>query len=171
MNGTLAMDHFSPQPQRQRGVGLVEVLVAVLVLAVGMLGVAAMQAMALRNNQSAVGRSAAITQTYAILDVLRIDSARSTLGQYDIPAFACGVPDGGTFIQNELRNWVINTKKALGQYKRDLDFSDPTDPDADNTTCVRLVCNTIQCTVQIRWDDARGTAGSNTQTVTTVSRL
>lgn len=158
MNGTLAMDHFAPQPQRQRGVGLVEVLVAVLVLAVGMLGVAAMQAMALRNNQSAVGHSAAVTQTYAILDAMRVDRDRASIGQYDIPQFDCGTPDGGTFIKNELRNWVIQTKTALGQ-------------PGDNTTCVRLVCGTNQCTVQIRWDDTRGSGGSSTQTVTTVSRL
>lgn len=149
---------LSRNPQKpQRGVGLVEVLVAVLVLAVGMLGVAAMQAMSLRNNQSALQRSAAITQSYAILDALRADRDNAVINRYDITNPDCGVREGGTFIENELRNWMVQTKTALGQ------------PD-DKTTCVSLVCGSNQCTVNISWNDSRGSAGG-TQTVTTVSQL
>lgn len=159
-----AMSKRSFSKQHQRGVGLVEVLVAVLVLAVGMLGVAVMQLMALRNNQSAVQRSAAVTQTYAILDALRADRDRAGIGQYDIPNLDCGIPDAGTFIQDELRNWVVQTKTQLGQ------------PD-DQSTCVQLVCTTTQCLVEIQWDDSRasgGNAGSGKdgkQAVRTVSQL
>ena len=47
----------------QAGAGLIEVLVAVLVMGVGLLGIAAMQATALRNHQSALERTQATIQT------------------------------------------------------------------------------------------------------------
>lgn len=138
----------------QRGVGLIEVMIAVLVLAVGMLGVAAMQAMALRNNQSAVERTAAVMQTYAILDALRVDRDRAEAGQYNITAWACDTPDAGSFVNNELGNWITWTQETVH-------------PEA----CVQLVCGTNQCSVQIRWDDTRGTGGGAQNNVITVSQL
>ena len=53
---------------QQVGVTLIEVLVAVLVMAIGLLGIAALQATALRNSQSSLERSQAVVHTYAILD-------------------------------------------------------------------------------------------------------
>ena len=50
---------------------LLAALVAVLVMGVGLLGIAAMQATALRNNQSALERTQATIQTYSILDAMR----------------------------------------------------------------------------------------------------
>ncbi|MFL8092610.1 prepilin-type N-terminal cleavage/methylation domain-containing protein, partial [Xanthomonas vasicola] len=42
------------------GIGLIEVLISVVILGVGMLGIAAMQATALRNSQSSLERSQAV---------------------------------------------------------------------------------------------------------------
>ena len=77
---------------RQRGVGLVEVLVAVTVLAIGMLGIAAMQATALRNRQSAVERSEAVVHSYAILERMRANHAVASNGGYDLAAMTCNPP-------------------------------------------------------------------------------
>jgi type IV pilus assembly protein PilV len=53
------------------GFTLVEVLVAVLVLAVGLLGLAGLQATSLKNNQSAYNRSQATQLAYDIADRMR----------------------------------------------------------------------------------------------------
>jgi len=60
-----------------RGVSLLEVLIAVLILAIGLLGVAALQASALRNSQSSLERSQAVIYTYTILDSMRSNTANA----------------------------------------------------------------------------------------------
>jgi len=55
----------------QRGFSMVELLVAVLVLSIGLLGMAALMATSLRNNQSANFRSQAINLAYDYVDMVR----------------------------------------------------------------------------------------------------
>ena len=62
---------------RPRGVGLVEVLVAVLILAVGLLGITLVQTRSLGNSNSAMGRSMAVVATYSILEAMRVDRANA----------------------------------------------------------------------------------------------
>ena len=57
----------------QSGVGLIEVLVAVLVLSIGFLGIAALQAMSLSTNNSDMARSMATIASYSIMDAMRAD--------------------------------------------------------------------------------------------------
>jgi type IV pilus assembly protein PilV len=60
------------KPRRtQQGFTLIEVLVALLILAIGLLGLAGMQASALRNNMSAYMRSQATFHVYEIIDRMR----------------------------------------------------------------------------------------------------
>src|SRR3546814_19309439 len=70
---------------RQRGVGMIEVLVSVLVLSVGLLGIALVQTRALANNTSSMGRSLATVATYTILDAIRAD--RANLAAYSDISF------------------------------------------------------------------------------------
>ena len=53
------------------GFTLIEVLIAMLVLAVGLLGLAGLQATSLKNNQSAYNRSRATQLTYDLADRMR----------------------------------------------------------------------------------------------------
>lgn len=59
------------------GFTLIEVLIAVVILAVGMLGLAGLQATGLRNNQSAYYRSQAAQLAYDIADRMRANSSTS----------------------------------------------------------------------------------------------
>jgi type IV pilus assembly protein PilV len=95
-----------------RGAGLIEVLVAVLVMAIGLLGVAAMQASALRNSQSALERSQAVVQTYTILDAMRANRPAALAGAYSI-GMTCGVPAAGTLAQTDLSQWIAGLKSTL----------------------------------------------------------
>src|SRR3546814_14691706 len=58
-------------PTAMRGTTRIEVLIAVLVLGIGMLGIASLQATSLRNSQSSLERSQAVIATYAIIDAMR----------------------------------------------------------------------------------------------------
>ncbi len=139
------------------GVGLIEVLIAVVILAFGMLGVAALQAASLRNGQSALERSQATVETYAILDAMRANRASALIGLYDLTPMTCAAPDldPANLVANDQHNWITSLKQRLG--------------DAD-TTCGRIVCGPASCTVWVTWDDSRGTGGG-TQTVMTKTRL
>jgi type IV pilus assembly protein PilV len=66
-----------------RGFTLVEVLVALLVLAIGLLGLAALQTTGVRFNQESYLRSQAILIAYDIVDRIRANATGKTAGNYD----------------------------------------------------------------------------------------
>jgi type IV pilus assembly protein PilV len=136
--------------QRQRGVGLVEVLIAVLVLSIGLLGLAGLQLRTIRNNESALERGVAVTETHAIADALRADRNNAQSGLFNI-TLAAAAPTGTTFRDTVVRNWRANLISALG---------------AGATG--RIFCNGADCTITIQWDDSRaGGATATTQQLTT----
>ncbi len=87
MQGTTAMtqSRFQQCPARRksRGVTLVEVLVAVLVLSIGLIGLAALQANALQSNQGSYMRSQATNLAYDIADRMRTNRQAALSGDYD----------------------------------------------------------------------------------------
>jgi type IV pilus assembly protein PilV len=68
---------------RASGFTLLEVLIALLVLSVGLLGLAALQATGLRYNHSAYLRTQATWQAYDMADRMRANMAGVTSGEYD----------------------------------------------------------------------------------------
>jgi type IV pilus assembly protein PilV len=136
-----------------RGVGLIEVLVAVLVLAIGLLGVAAMQATALRNSQSSLERSQGVMHVYTILDSMRANPSAARTGAYNM-GMTCAVPAAGNLVANDKRAWIDMLQQNLGA-----------------TACGQVACVATLCTISVRWDDSRGTSGSATQTFSTTTRI
>ncbi|RRN80617.1 MULTISPECIES: type IV pilus modification protein PilV [Pseudoxanthomonas] len=171
-----------PRWRRQAGVSLLEVMISVLILGIGLLGIAAMQATALRNGQSSLERTQAVMQTYAILDVLRANRTNAIAGYYNTSGMQCtpanpdaSLPAGQQSAQGELNVWLVALKTSMGQA-------------GDTTTCANVACagNAVgggTCTVTIQWDDSRGSTanasgqasetgeGSSTRQVVTVSAL
>ncbi len=144
----------------QRGAGLIEVLIAVLIMGVGLLGVAAMQATALRNSQGALERSQAVVQSYSILDAMRANRDAVAAGGYNTAGIACVAPAAGSLAQTDVRLWITSLKATLG---------------GGNSTCGGINCNGTDCTVTVQWDDSRSSdgaaAGSATSQITTRARL
>lgn len=136
------------------GMSMIEVLVAILILVFGLFGVAAMQATALRNSQSAMDHSQAVIQSYAMLDRMRANVAQARIGNYNLLTMTCALPDAGTLPQNERREWIQMLKSNVS-----------------STACGQVVCNDQTCVITVRWDDSRGTSGSAAREVKTVSRL
>ena len=76
--------------RRQRGVSIVEALVALVVLSVGMLGIAGLYLESLRSNRTAASRTVAVQLVNDMAD--RIRSNRSGLAEY---ALVAGTPPTG----------------------------------------------------------------------------
>lgn len=127
---------------RQRGFSMIEVMVAILVLAVGMLGIAALQAVSLRNSQSSFERTQAVMESYSILDAMRARGGGAT-GAYNAPDVLCEAPEAGVSgAQDDLRDWILSLKENINQ-----------------SACGRVNCVGFECLVEVQWNDARGIAG------------
>ncbi len=106
--------------RRQTGVSLVEVLVSTLILAIGLVGVAGMQALALHNNQEAQMRSHASALAYDLADRMRNNVAAANAGLYD-PTTAsaqstCYTPSGcamGDMARDDMQKWISNVAATL----------------------------------------------------------
>lgn len=72
-----------PRPGAQGGFTLLEILVAIVVLSIGLLGLAGLQVVSLNNNQTAYYRSIATQQAYDMADRMRANIAGIAAGNYD----------------------------------------------------------------------------------------
>ncbi|MFT3669123.1 MAG: type IV pilus modification protein PilV [Pseudoxanthomonas sp.] len=135
------MKRMSPfgSPGRQRGVSLIEVMVAVLVLAIGVLGIAALQALTLKNTMGSASRTQASIQVYSMMDIIRAD--RANLGGYNTNVYTEGDDSGAP---GTLMGWLDGLKTTVA-------------PDAAG----RVICNadTMTCSVGVRWTDRNGSGG------------
>jgi len=142
-------------PRAQSGMSMIEVLVAVVVLAFGLLGISAMQMTSLRSSQSSLERSQAIAQSYAMFDAMRANRQAALIGRYDIP-MSCDAPDPGNLVANDLAHWITSMQQpqVLGP-----------------SACGSITCNSTSCTITVRWDDSRRNGGSSAQSVVTKTVL
>lgn len=69
--------------QSQRGFTLLEILVAIVVLSIGLLGLAGLQVVSLNSNQTAYYRGVATQQAYDMMDRMRANLTAITAGNYD----------------------------------------------------------------------------------------
>jgi type IV pilus assembly protein PilV len=141
-------------PRRQRGTSLIEVLIAVLVMAVGALGVAAMQVVSLRNSQSALERTQIAVATYSILDSMRANRTAATQGFYDTD-LTCTVPTtNDSLVGSDLSRWYTELQQGI-----------------NTNACASIDCNGDVCTIVVQWNDERATGGDDEQSLTTRSRI
>ena len=134
--------------KRQKGVGLIEVLVSMVVLSLCMLGMAALQKVSLRNNQSAQSRSMATIMSASITESMRANVTAAKGGDYNIDT--CSSTSSGTLADTDVAAWVQSLKTAIGQ-----------------SACGGIVCRNSRCDITVQWDDSRATKGSSAQVVTT----
>ncbi|CAH1903696.1 Type IV pilus assembly protein PilV [Candidatus Nitrotoga sp. HW29] len=84
-----------PLTKTQSGFTLLEILVAIVVLSLGLLGLAGLQAASLNNNQTAYYRGIATQQAYDIADRLRANLAGAgSLHGYSYNNLTAGLPVG-----------------------------------------------------------------------------
>lgn len=154
----VARDAF-PHRHEQQGAGLLEVMISVLIMGIGLLGIAAMQATALKNSQSSLERSQAVIQSYAILESMRANRQAAVNGEYN-RGLTCNPPAAGTLAQSDVNAWIASLETTLGNTAN---------------TCGAIQCNAADCTVTVQWDDSRGTgnagAGNATYQIATRTQI
>ena len=82
---------------RNTGFSLIEVLVALLILSIGLIGLAGLQNRGLRDNHSALLRSQAVQHAEDMLDRMRANRAAAQAGRYDIEIGKPGPADWSGF--------------------------------------------------------------------------
>jgi type IV pilus assembly protein PilV len=110
----------TPMPNRpkQRGFTLLEVLVALVVLSIGLLGIGKLVMVSSRGNDSAYMRSQATVLAYSILDAMRANRDQATAGDYNVGtgsytgATGCltSTCDAGALTTSDLANWKTALK-------------------------------------------------------------
>lgn len=140
------MVDISKQPTRrttQQGIALIEVLVAVALISIGLLGMMALQITSLQTNQAAAERSFAVMQASSLLDRIRANpSADKTI--YNLVNFdrAAVVPAG--CVANPLCSADIEEWR---------DLTDDNVPGFTATVNCALVAGTNlhDCSVRLDW--------------------
>lgn len=103
------------------GFTLLEVLIAIVVLSFGLLGLAGIQAVGIKNTYDANARTLAIQQAYDIADRIRANAVGATAGAYDsitntIPADPSCITSGCSATQlrdYDQRYWNTNNQNML----------------------------------------------------------
>lgn len=148
-----------PQPQagrrcRQRGAGLIEVLVAVVIVTVGLLGAAALQASALRNNQGSYERTQSSILSQGMFDAMRANLVDVNANAYNTNGWLCTAPSASGLAASDQARWISGLQAQIN-------------PGA----CGSIACASGACTVGVRWDDSRATGGSSAQLVSMKAQL
>jgi len=136
---------------RQRGFTLIEILVTVVVLAIGLLGLAGLQATSVRFNHSAYLRSQATSLAYDIADRMRANTVAARAGAYDgaVATNCAAVALAGTLAQQDRQAWgnalACTLPLGAGNICR-------------GTLAVDGTCTAVAnvFTIRVQWDDSRG---------------
>ena len=137
---------------RTQGFTLLEVLVTLVVLSIGLLGLAGMQLNGLQSNHSAYLRSQATILTQDIADRMRANRISTVTGAYDIalgdvPAAVTCTGVGANCPTSALAN------ADLSQWKTHLADSLPQGDGA----ITRVTAGAITLvTITVQWDDSKG---------------
>lgn len=124
-----------PASHYSRGFSMMEILVTVMVLAIGLLGLAALQGESIRGNHSAYMRTQATYLAYEIADAMRANVDQARNGQYNI-SYGAAV-SGSNLAALDLAGWRNRVNTTL--------------PSGDS----EITQNGDLFNVDIRWNDVR----------------
>ena len=141
---------------RQSGFTLLEVLVAILVLSIGLLGLAGLMASSIRNNHSAYQRTQATWLAYDMIDRMRVNRANAitSANNYNIAIGTASSSSSG-LAGTDVTGWKTTLANAL--------------PAGDGSVAVDSTSRAV--TVIVQWNDSRGTGGNNAQTLRVDTQL
>jgi type IV pilus assembly protein PilV len=148
-------------PRRMSGMTLIEVLVAVIVISVGMLGIAALQMSTLKTNQESFGRTQASVLAADILDRMRANQIQLLANAYNVAANGTGT--AATTAGVDLVDWQMAIDRLLGA---GASGSIRTNYPADTVVTI-----TIQWTERARQDSTLGTQAAAPVTFVTRTEI
>ncbi len=120
---------------KQTGSTLIEVLITVLVLSIGLLGMATLQFDAMKLNHDSFLRSQAVNLAYDMSDRIRSNRSAARDGDYDDQPAPTGADATAAA---DIASWQANLAAAL--------------PTGTGT----ITRNSEEFTVQVCWDESRG---------------
>lgn len=143
MNTRIARFVECPGIRRYKGLTLIEVLISLLVLSIGILGLATLQTVSLNLNAGASQRSQATALAYDMADKMRANRQAALAGAYDIavedPVPTCAAPSAaGTVAAQDISTWRMALACRL--------------PQATGS----IVRAGTQVTLTVQWDDSHG---------------
>lgn len=141
----------------QQGLSLLEVLIAVLVLSIGMLGVAGMQTATIKNSQSAQLRSVAVLLAAGMAERIRAQPQAASAGHFSLAKQCSTLTSNSTLAQREMSSWITEIRQKLGSI---------------DTTCGQIAHDSQNrtYTVSVIWDDSRALGGLAVMTVSNTVR-
>ena len=140
---------LSSQKRNALGSTLIEVLIALLLLAVGVLGAAAMQLNSLKYNQLAMVRSQATLAAYSIIDCMRANAPGVQAGSY-LTSNSNNFTASG-IAGSDLDAW----RSTLGQL-----------PNGTGSIAMSTASGYNQVTVTVSWDESRAATVNSGQAQT-----
>ena len=128
-------------PTSERGVSLIEVLVAIVVLSIGLLGLAGLQASGMRVGQSSIHRGQAAQLAYDMVDRIRVNADSAAAYGHSlsdaIPTCSAAPSSSAGVAPCDLRDWRLRLQSLPG-----------------GKGAVNVDGNEV--TVVVQWDDTRG---------------
>ena len=97
---------------RQRGTSMIEVLVTMIIVALGLLGYAGLMTVSIKDNNSAYFRTQATLLSYDIIERVRMNKILAKAGNFNI-ALGGAVPNGANIQLVELSSWRANIAQSL----------------------------------------------------------
>ncbi|HET7396573.1 MAG TPA: type IV pilus modification protein PilV [Gammaproteobacteria bacterium] len=138
-----------PEKRTAAGFTLIEVLVALVILSVGLLGIAGMISVSLKSSGSTYTRTQATALTYNILDRMRAN--RASVSSYNI---AQGTPATNASCLGSTANCTPADIANFDLYEWKQDLASQL-PQGDGSITTTVVNNMTQITVTVYWSDAR----------------
>jgi len=130
--------------RRQSGFSMLEVLVAILVLAIGLLGMAGLTATSMRNSHGAYHRNQAVWLAYDVADRMRANRQVALAGGYNLP-LGSAAPGGAAVSAVDLGQWLT----AVGALPQGLG-------------AVAVDGATRRATITVQWNESRAAGGAVT---------
>lgn len=139
-----------PSLRHQRGLSLLEVLVAIVILSLGLLGMAGLQAASLRTSLGSFYRAQAAQYADDMAERMRANLGEAR--NYGL-ALADAAPTGTSVRDRDLADWLAKLRSL---------------PGGDGSVAVDLANNLV--TIAVQWDDTRAGGPANAN-YTVVTRL
>ncbi len=119
----------------QRGFTLLEVLVSILILSVGLLGMAGLQLMSLKQNSTSYVRSQASLLADDIMDRMRANRTSAEGNNYNI-ALGDSAPSGSSLADVDVSGWLGTVGSTM--------------PGGDGS----VSCSNSLCVITLQWSEA-----------------